>query len=118
VRPYVARLTFRTYAVTRKTRIFLLRIERFFVRRTKKRSIREIFDPWSSNVRVYRVTPDIQSEACRDIAGESRHSFAAGFALNLGCGMAQRPFAGGHNIGAVPCPKNHGKAVYFVEQST
>src|SRR6266511_5512172 len=34
--------TYRTYAVTRKTRIFLLRIERFFVRRTKKRSIREL----------------------------------------------------------------------------
>src|SRR6266545_5547972 len=35
----------RSLAATPKTRIFLLRIERFFVLRTKKRSIREVFNP-------------------------------------------------------------------------
>jgi len=35
----------RMYVVTRKNTDFVLRIERFFVHRTKKRSIRKIFDP-------------------------------------------------------------------------
>src|SRR5687767_4751223 len=47
-----------TYAVTHKTRIFPLRIERFFVRRTKKRSIREVINPWRSNVRAHYVSGD------------------------------------------------------------
>src|SRR6266540_3715942 len=40
---------------------FLLRIERFFVLRTKKRSIREILNPLWSNICVQRLSRDLKA---------------------------------------------------------